>query len=157
MLKYIACLCLIPYAAAARIGETLQQCESRYGPSTALKIEAETAVYSFTKGPFTIAAIIWKGTVHNLMISKRGENASGISQDLTEAELETFLEANRGESFWIKRTADSGNYVFWESSDNRRRAIFEIRTGLLLLSTNEYDTKRAADKAAEEKATLRGF
>jgi hypothetical protein len=157
VLKYLTFLLLIPYTAAARIGETLQECERRYGPSTALKIEPDTAVYSFTKGPFSIAAIIWRGTVHNLMISKRGQNAAGISQELAAAELETFLEANRGESVWIEKRTDSKNYAFWESSDNRRRATFEIRTGLLLFSTNEYETKKAADKATEDKAALKGF
>ncbi|WAC20900.1 hypothetical protein OVA24_05830 [Luteolibacter sp. SL250] len=157
MLKYVACLCLFPYAATARIGETLQQCESRYGPSTALKIEAETAVYSFTKGPYSIAATVWKGTVHSLLISKRSGHAVGISQELTEAEWETFFEANRGQSLWIKKLTDSKNYGFWELSDQSRKAVYELRTHILLFTTREYSAKSASDKAALDKATLRGF
>lgn len=157
MLKYLACFILIPYAATARIGETLQQCESRYGPSTALKIEADTAVYSFIKGPYSIAAIIWKGTVHNLMISKRDGAASGISRELTEAELETLLEANRGESPWIKKNSDEKNYRFWEASDRDRRAVYEVKTNLLLFTTGEYSAKLNSDKAAIERAALEGF
>lgn len=156
MLKYIICLGLIPYVASARIGETLEQCERRYGPSTALKIDAETAVYSFTKGPFSIAATIWKGTVHNLLISKRSENAPTNSQKLTEVELQTFFQANRGESPWAKIASDK-NYEYWELADQSRRAVYELKTQLLMFTTKDYGEKSTVDKAAREKAVLKDF
>jgi hypothetical protein len=58
---------------------------------------------------------------------------------------------------WVKRYPDPKNYGYWESSDDSRRAIYELRTHILLFSTKEYDAKINSEKAASEKATLKGF
>ena len=117
-------LLLASCSAQARIGETLAQCENRYGPAIerrkATQKESDPDSQVFSKSGITIVAEFHKGVVWKIIYSKVGMEPS---------ELETLLAANANESPWTPPLKITGQEV--RATANRERIAVYVIGGRL--------------------------
>lgn len=110
----IITLALIAVSAQARVGETLQECELRYGPvvehrkATMKASDPESIVFS--KKGVTIVAEFHQGTVWKISYSKVGMDVS---------EVETLLAANAADATWSMPLKINGQEI--RTTANRDR------------------------------------
>lgn len=126
----------------ARIGETVAQCNARYGE---VKLEDEGQKF-YEKSGFTIAIVFDDNgkccQIHYLK--------SGSSNNLTEKETKAFMNANG--SSW-KRTKVNDTYIKWESGGK-----FAYDTsGTLLIRTIAHDAFALAEADRKEAEKLNAF
>jgi signal transduction histidine kinase len=163
----IFCLLLLPAIAGARIGETREQCDKRYGAPT--KVEAGSA-------DSTEAEYVKEGfSIHVLFIDGRAQKISySHGTAFTDKQITKLLNNNaRGETWHATLPTTSGVYGSWESSKGATAEYFtpkpweplkafqyslEIRSGKLmhLLAEREAEKKRQEEEKAEaEKQRLK--
>jgi hypothetical protein len=134
-----------PLCTFARVGETLAQCEARYGKGTEYG-DAETCIFS--KAGISVGVHLYQGKVDQIAYWKEEGTFST-------SETEAFLKANCSNKRWIK--ADGGS---WTTEDRGIVASLSLGTdgkGYLVISTKEFDERREKDEKAEEKKRLEGF
>ncbi|HBJ83173.1 MAG TPA: hypothetical protein DDZ88_04730 [Verrucomicrobiales bacterium] len=142
---------LHPIAAHARIGETIAECEARYGKGEAFK-----GRYIFKKAPMTIACKFTNDICESMMIFHTKTDQFRHPAEMSEVEIEVLLEANGQGSAWTKVEAVSVNKE-WKTEDGRVRAAYYTFSRELYIITSAEMERDAAAKAAEEKAKLKGF
>lgn len=141
-----------PLAAQARLGETLAQCETRYGKT----IKASKGYHLFTKGPMSLACRFVDGVCEELVVYHNERDALRHPAEMSEAEIEALLEANSKGSVWSKSEASSLNKE-WKTADGLLvAAYFTFEHELVIITKAELD-RRSAARAAEEKEKLKGF
>ena len=131
---------LIPQIALARIGETLEQCERRYGKP--VKVFSEVRYYE--KKGVKITILIWKDKVHYIRYDGRW---SSSTQPLTKPFTWELLKKNfpertgkeikalydKGDNKWDDRLEKAGYRIL-----NLSASILGSRGGYLLIRTNEF-------------------
>lgn len=143
---------LHPVAAHARLGETLAQCEARYG-----KVIKTTKEYHFfTKKPMNIACKFFEGVCESMVIFHTETDMFRHPLEMSDVEIEAILEANSKGSVWTKKEVISVNKE-WKTADGLLiAAYFPFQHQLVIMTQAAMDRDNAA-KAAEEKAKLKGF
>ena len=111
-------LAITTISTQARIGETLAQCEARYGPSVEkrkVKLkDSDPDSYVFSKNGITIEAEFHGGTVWKISYAKAGMDAT---------ELNTLLAVNAGEGSWSAPLNVTGQEMR-VNNDHTRIAIY---------------------------------
>lgn len=148
----LAFFVLHPIAAHARIGETLAQCETRYGKT----VKVTNGYHFFSKATMSIACKFINGACEEMCIFHSERDVLRHPTELSEVEIEALLEANSGGSVWSKGEAPSMTKE-WKTADGLLvAAYFTFEHELVIVTKAEMD-RRIAAKAAEEKAKLKGF
>lgn len=128
----------------ARLGETLAQCEARYGPVIEKRPASVNAsdpdACVFSKSGITVLVEFKKGLAWRVVFRMPGMSAQ---------ELETLLKANMPEGGWSSAMKYS-EQEFRLSADHRRVAVFtpgKERAELtsLEIASRDYGTARHAD------------
>ena len=155
---------LLSSTSWARLGETPEQFEERYGaPSMTTKNPPDflsgvtLAVYQ--KAGLAISAIFYKGTAGFVMFEKSEKNALGNAKELSLPEIQALLKANSTGKEWQAAPpairGPLGNA--WELNDQSAIAEYVEGQNRLVVQTAEYrDAERARLRAKEEK-NLEGF
>lgn len=148
MLRLAALLLILPcITAQARVGETLSECETRYGPvvehrpAEQKKSDPEACVFS--KNNITVIAEFHEGKVWKISYSQVGMDGDVLS---------ALLNANAGSGSWSPPLRVSGQEVR-SSSDRGRVAIFTPgkrpeATFTLIVATKDF---AAANRSAYEE------
>jgi hypothetical protein len=142
-----------PFAAWARIGETLQECETRYGEligePAVNEITAEAKDYDFEDAAMVVAVTILNGKAVEIVFFRKDK------APLNDKERDLILEANK--DFSWREVMEKDGLVIWETANKSRRAVYDRRGGWLAISEAKW-VKICDDTAAKEaKATLRGY
>jgi hypothetical protein len=155
---------ILPLNGWARLGETPEQCEERYGSPSITKKEPEgflpgvtLAVYQ--KAGLAISVIFYKGTAGFVFFEKSEKNALGNAKELSLPEIEALLKANGGGKKW--RVAlptirgPLGNA--WELDDGSATAEYVDGPNRLAVQTAEYLAAERARRRAKDEENLNGF
>lgn len=140
--------------AFARIGETPEQCEQRYGESNPLKSTGDTKTYH--KGDFSITIAFLKGKAAFIEFVRdiRTDAPVWDARNLSEEEIQKLLTANASGKSWKKQPSaplkeGEPEITFWLLEDNSCLAIY-VKGVSLKIVTREYDQLRADEAQAEE-------
>ncbi len=158
---------LIPQIALARIGETLEQCERRYGKP--IKVVEEMRFYE--KSGVKIIMMMWRGKVHYIHYADDGRWASS-THFLTKAFTWELLKKNFPERTGkeIKALYDKGDYKWKAQIEKAGYRVLNLTAkgwiasgGYLSISTYEFRNsgdflKRQQMKTkADAKILIEGF
>ena len=143
----ILLILLVPICAFARIGETAEECVTRYGKA----IDKVDNRMFFAKGGFVIAATFYQGVVDSIAYFKEGKRA-----EISDNEIEVLLKSNGGDEKWEKLKIISVDKQ-WETEDGAIMACYKTFDNMLLIATKERLERMIAEKKAEEKERLEEF
>jgi hypothetical protein len=142
-------LTLIP--AQARLGETLDQCTSRYGTITGSSMNSDgnkTADYQKNGIIIGITFVNGRAELEDFVKSDGSE--------FSDTELKGLLDADSGSNnSWLDST-NSNDVKAWIREDNAV-AAYSKSLHYLTLETQEYVELQKAKKKASESKTLNGF
>lgn len=154
-MKALLLLSFLALPAMARINETPEQCTNRYGaPVKELKPGVEVI---YQKAGMNIFITFWNGRASMIFFSKIERGALDNPGDLSDAEIQTLLDANSGGSTWKKSEALMFMKSQWTTADGKLNAQYESPQNYLFIVTSAYNAHREKERAKEEKRALEGF
>ncbi|GEP46179.1 hypothetical protein [Brevifollis gellanilyticus] len=140
--------------ALARIGETPEQCEARYGKP--VKIKAENSV-SYQKAGMRVDCEFIDGKCARIYFAKLEKDAQNAALPITSEEAKILMEANSDGTPWTKtgELVEEG-FETWKSGELEAS---HLKNAYSSLSINNlaYRKLQDAKKADEEKGSLKGF
>lgn len=137
--------------AVARIGETLEQCQVRYGKG----IPADGR-FLFRKAGFYIIIEFYDGKADMIAFRKVEKNILGISAPISDNEIQNLLKQNGGGQTWKKAEEvmfDSG----WRTEDEKLLAAYSMMEHFVGIFTLDHSLRETAKKKAKEDKKLEGF
>ncbi len=150
---------MLALPAWARLGETKEQLETRYGKGEPVKPEEVGGlrdVLRFQKGDFGVFCGLFENRCDVIMISK-GQAPEGQGA-FSEAEIATLLEANASGKAWKETTKGTGRYGRdWQTIDGTLNAHLNDQHRSLFISTTTGSERRSREGNERDKAKLKGF
>jgi len=146
----------------ARIGETLEECEVRYGPPVKGPIidsSIEGAQqYAFAKSGFEVGVTFHQGKAVVLLFSKLEKDALGNSVAMSKAEIEVFLEANQLGGPWVELPSTQTPFMHkgWFSPD-ADTAVYNQTKNYLVIMSKAYLSLANEAKEQKERQNLEDF
>lgn len=147
-----ALLVLLFTTSHARIGESQEEIEKRYGKSKkdTAPLEPATIAKWYLKSGLAISVGFLDGKSCYEFYMK------GERKEFSDAEIEALLEANQGKSKFKKKDGLSINPE-WETEDGKTLAHYSKIEGNLTICSQEWMETRAKIQAEKEKKNLNGF
>ncbi len=153
-LLLLSVLISLASSALARIGETREQCEARYGKP--LKIEEEDQAFRYRKAGFNVTCIFRAGACVHIGFSHVADAENEVAP-ITEPEITTLLNANAGGKPWAKDEKSSKReYSVWTCGD-LRADYTGLGANSLLINTKAFRDERDAEKNEKTKDPLKDF
>jgi hypothetical protein len=160
-LALAAAFALLHCPAYGRIGETLEECERRYGPAFDVNAGTRPPGVSdgwafFVKSGFKIAVTLFSGRVDCISFGKAHKNALGVADPLSDDEVQLLLNDNGGGRTWssARRTAHG---VEWTTADGALHADYAFSDHVLIIVTDGYVQRFRKDEADQAARRLEGF
>ncbi len=118
--------------ASARIGETLEQCVTRYGKA----VESGGRSAAFKNGGYSITVSFEHKKAVILHYTKEKKNSSGDNAQLSDADIAAILKTNGGEQAWekVERSMPQDG---WRTKDRKMFAEY-LFSGMLVVSAPEW-------------------
>lgn len=146
---------LLVVSAQARLNETLEQCEKRYGAPTSK--DADKAEVSFEKAGITITAHFHQGKVDAIKFA----NVNGPFED---AEIRVLAESNMGQT-WRAFNPETGAAADLDTNAHLATQFFDILGEIhdenreVFFYTTGYRERKVGDKIKDGDAgrRLKGF
>jgi hypothetical protein len=153
-ISVMAMLVLLAFAttATARIGETLAQCQTRYGK----EIRTTDGLSIFIKAGFYIMVQFYEGKVDSILFRKVEQNILGIPVEISPNEVQNLLKQNGGGQVW-KETNEIIIGSSWATEDGNVLAGYRAMDRNLCIFTLDNTLRTLAKKKAKEDRKLEGF
>ena len=138
-------------SAFARIGETTEQIDKRYGqPQETTRSKAESRRYLF-RG-FTVLVFFEQG-ISQCEIYQKEDNSR-----MTEAEIQGLLQANAGRSEWRYEPEEgTDNFVYWSKDKRTRVAIYTLAARRLMVTSKAFFGRFAHLVNSKDRKEMNGF
>ena len=138
-------------SAFARIGETTEQIDQRYGqPLETTRSNGESRRYSF-RG-FNVLVCFERG-ISQCEVYRKKDNSG-----MTEAEIQGLLQANAGNSEWLDEPEENINdYVYWSKDKRTRVAIYTLATHGLMVTSKPFLKRFAHLAYSRDRKKMEGF
>jgi len=152
LLSFILLSLLFSPLANARVGETKEQCEKRYGK--ALGNEGE--MYFYQKAGLDISVEFNKGVADFIYYLKSQKDKIGQPEKLSDNEVQLLIESNKASGEWEKVKSLS-LYTLWH---NKQKSLHAKHTKLdrtLTVCSQSYIDRIAKRQKEEEAKKLKGF
>ncbi|RYD67686.1 MAG: hypothetical protein EOP83_02325 [Verrucomicrobiaceae bacterium] len=140
--------------ASARLGETRDECDKRYGIPVKT-LEGGGIVYA--KAGLHIVATFWNSKVSHIMVCKVERDALNTPKELSQNEIEILLKANDGGSEWKKSEALAFMRSQWERADGKAVALYKQTDNYLTIIDTAYASHLDEEKEKKEAKVLDGF
>ena len=147
------CFLTLPSVAFSRIGETIEQCEGRYGAHLKAMDGDDVMITEsrlYTKNGFNVIVGFSKGICHLCVYTKMDGSA------LTEVEQKSLLQAEAGSSSW-QLLRDFSMNTKWQRLDGESLAQYESVNKRMGFTSKEYLGALNNAKDAKEKKAMEGF
>ncbi len=156
-MKTLFLFLLLCAPAFARIGETREQCEARYG--LAVKVEDDGVTTVHVRAGFKVECSYFEGKCDCILFSKMPASPGLEDLPLTEADQKTLMDANSGGKTWSKtREIPELRMQVWACAG--LQAVHDAGSHNLRIHTDAYgarfDARMAAEEAAKVKADSKG-
>ena|SRR5438105_2998624 len=137
--------------AFARIGETTEQLNKRYGkPLETTRDKVETRRYRF-RG-YTVLVGLEKG------ISQCERYQREDNYRMSEPEIQGLLQANAGKSEWLPDPDENlDNFVYWSKDKKTRVAIYTLATHRLMVTSKAFLPRFAHLIKSNDRKKMEGF
>ena len=146
----IIALSALPRSAQCRIGETLQECEIRYGKP--VEIKKDTAL--FFKNGMTVSAHFTDGKVDQITYYKTDPRDPKKTICPSDAEVDVLLKANAQNGPWKMELARRNHAAWW----NKEKGLSAVRTPqALTISIHDPDVYEAYQERKAAVRNLEGF
>jgi len=143
-------LLALPRNTQCRIGETLEECKTRYGKP--VEIKKDTAL--FFKNGMTVSAHFVDGKVDQITYYRTDLKDSKKTICPSDAEVDILLQANAHEGSWKMELARRNHAIWW----NEERGLSASRTPQeLVISIHHPDTYKAYQERKAALRNLEGF
>jgi hypothetical protein len=143
-------LLALPRNTQCRIGETLEECKTRYGKP--VEIKKDTAL--FFKSGMTVSVHFIDGKVVEIRYYKTDPKDSKKTICPSDAEVEILLQANAQDGPWKMELARRNHAIWW----NEERGLSASRTPQeLVISIHHPDTYKAYQERKAAVRNLEGF
>jgi len=145
---------ILASTTCARLGETLGQCEKRYGPELERK-SPSLGEAQYYKGGFLISAKLdakLAGNVELLTFTKVDPKNLKRAVAMSEAEKSTLMRANSGGSEFIKTSENQ-----WRTKDKKHYATYSTETNTLIFFHSNYLNRLQEDSKSEVENRLKDF
>ena len=143
---------IVASPAFARLGDTPQQCQERYGAPR----QTQAPLTYYQKSGFVIMASFYDGKVDCIGFRKVEENIIKKSIAISDNEIEQLLKVNAGPATWKKRDVISMNRE-WKTEDGGLSAIYTPIDNWLVICSKGFGDRATAAKKAKENKALQGF
>ncbi len=151
----LSILLVIPALVSARIGETREQCEARYGKPAADE-PADTTDTMHHKAGYKVICTYYEGKCEKISFAHE-KDATGRASPLSESEIMTLLQSNSGGKPWAKTYENTEKgFCCWEFQ-NLEAVYGAAPTPRLIINTKSYEERRQASEEAKDKAKLKDF
>jgi hypothetical protein len=132
-------------SAFAEIGDTPQQCQQRYGPST--KVGKSFTYYKDTVTGYEVAVSFYEGKVDSITYNPIKEIVGRIS----DSEIERLLKINAGGRKWKKMSDDRYDITQfrWQTEDGELIAVYAISFSRVSVATKGYNDRAPDGRKAE--------
>jgi len=140
MLLAIVLLAALLVRAEARLGETKEQLEERYGKASTEEDTDNNKVMWFNKDPFKITCFLRGNSVYAISYKKK--------EKWTDDEIMQVLNKNSGQGVeWKKMSAGFNvTQVFYKTTDGQRVAVYSIFQDELMVSFQSEVQKEVDEK-----------
>ena len=118
LLSVIVLLAILLVGAEARLGETKEQLEERYGKAGKEKDEGNIKFLVFDKDSFKITCYLRQNCVCIVSYSKK--------EQWTDDEIKQILNKNTNQGVEWKKIENSVNKFYYKTTDGARAAIYSI-------------------------------
>ena len=146
----LVALFALPRNTQCRIGETLEQCKTRYGKPA--EIKKDTAL--FFKNGMTVSAHFVDGKVDQITYYRTDPKDSKKTICPSDTEIEILLLANAHGGSWKMELARRNHAIWW----NKERGLSASRTPQeLVISIHHPDTYKAYEERKAAIRNLEGF
>jgi hypothetical protein len=143
-------LLALPRNAQCRIGETLEECKTRYGKP--VEIKKDTAL--FFKNGITVSAHFVDGKVDQITYYRTDPKDSKNTICPSDAEVDLLLLANAHGGSWKMELAHRNHAIWW----SKERGLSASRTPQeLVISIHHPDTYKAYEERKAAVRNLEGF
>ena len=143
-------LLAFPRNSQCRIGETLEECKTRYGKP--VEIKKDTAL--FFKNGMSVFAHFIDGTVDQITYYRTDPKDTKKKICPSDAEVEILLQANAQNGPWKMELARRNHAIWW----NKDRGLAASRTPQeLVISIHHPDTYKAYHERKVALKNLEGF
>jgi hypothetical protein len=139
-----------PRNTQCRIGETLEECKTRYGKPA--KVQKDTLL--FIKNGMTVSAHFVDGKVDQITYYRIDPKDSKRTICPSDAEAEMLLRLNAHGGSWKMELARRNHAIWW----NKERGLSAARTPQeLVISIHQPDTYKAYEERKAAIRKLEGF
>jgi hypothetical protein len=142
-------------SAYARIGETLEQCARRYGPSVGYNETTKT--HRFVKGGFELQIGFLEGKAAIMYVMKEARDVINRRVPLSDHEKELLVQANGAGASWQNPKELVSVAERWLSDSGDRFAEYDQIHNVLWIVTKPWADKEKAATQAQEIKNLEGF
>lgn len=136
--------------ANARLGETMEQCEKRYGEYYDFTTDQKLNGYFYMKNDYKVVAYFIEGVCQRIDYGK--ENSSGGKEPLGKKEIEVFLSSNAQNSEWVV-ISDSN----WARKDEKAVALYYESEYYFVITTTTWIKDQEQGENTEVEKQLKGF
>ena len=142
----------------AHIGETPEQCDTRYGAP--VKVEQETdkhdAYRAYLKSGFIIIALFHQGICDLVAFQKQERDALHESAEISTNEINILLKSNGENSPWIKGADGMHTVCCWNTENGKISATYDsIQSHCLNIVTSDYLKRQDEKRKSEEAKNLK--
>lgn len=141
-------------AVEARIGETPEECQKRYGD--VLKFDKDSNLTIFKKSGFFIMVEFFNNKVDMISYRKIEENILGTADKLSDNETQMFLDVNSSGKIWKERDFISLNKE-WQTEDADIFAHYDSIENILYIATKDCLSRKELEKKSKENENLKDF
>ncbi|GEP46177.1 hypothetical protein [Brevifollis gellanilyticus] len=140
--------------ALARIGETPEQCEARYGKP--VKIEEEGQAFRYRKAGFNVTCVFRNGACVHMAFSHVADAQNEVAP-MSESEITTLLTANGSGKTWVKdEKASSPDSGVWTCGE-LKASYAGYGLNSLHINTKAFRDEKEAEKNGKPKDPLKDF
>lgn len=141
----LSILLVIPALVSARIGETREQCESRYG-----KPVSSGEDYSFhEKSGLQVVCIYHAGKCDCIAFNQLEMDAEKKTLPLSDTMLQTLLKANSGGQTWRETDLElEGNIGHWECASMTAEYYLDKSSPVLRIVTRAFSERELVKESA---------
>ena len=136
----------------ARLGETVAECQQRYG--TATKVDSKTL--TFDKAGYFIVISFFEGKADSIAYTKLKTDGNGTPIKISDNEIDQLMKLHSGDLEWKKREVISINDE-WETSQRDFFAYYDKLHNFLIITTKGFVERNNAEKKAKEDKAIKGL
>lgn len=146
---------LLALCASARLGETADECKSRYG--TPVSRDAKINSFTYAKNGFTVMACFYNGKASFLSIEKSEKDDLGKPKEISKNEISSLLNANSNGKEWKELERSELSPKGWSTEDRSRLAGLDAEVNVLIIATAEYMKFKQDEETKKESKNVEGF